>query len=253
VDAGIVGGPGSKRGTLSQHHLDEFGIEEDDDFEIILSPGKHGGNWIELPPEAWTILVRQTFFDKKSQRGADLRIERVGQDAAPEPLDHRHMASGLRRAAGFAVGWTRIVLQLREMYSEAANRLVGAPGETKRQYGADPDIHYVTGYWRLAPDEALVIDLTPPRRFLYWGFQLCNDWLESLDYRYFNVATNNHRATSSPDGTVRLVVAQEDPGLPNWLETTGHSEGGMFLRWLLAEDDPPVPEMQVVRVSELRE
>lgn len=250
VDAGVIGGPGGRRGTLAQHRLDELGVGENEDFELILSPRRHAGNWIELAPDAWSILLRQTFFDRQAQRPAALHIERLGQSAGPAPLDPEQMAGGLRRAADFALTWTRIVLRLRETYSQATNQLVATPRET-RQYGGDPDIHYLAGFWRLAPDEALVIDVTPARRFLYWGFQLCNDWLESLDYRYFRVSTNNHKARANRNGTVRLVVAHEDPGLPNWLETAGHSEGAMFFRWLLADGEPPAPEVRVVRASEL--
>ena len=63
--------------------------------------------------------------------------------------------------------------------------------------GGDPNIVYYHSYWQLAPDEALVIDATPPECD-YWNFQLSNHWLESLDYRYWpihlNKATAKYRA-----------------------------------------------------------
>ena len=109
----------------------------------------------------------------------------------------------------------------------------------------------MSGYWRLAPGEALVVDVKPAREFLYWGFQLCNYWLESLDYRTRRIATNNGVARLEPDGGARLVAAHEDPGVPNWIDTAGHGEGAMCFRWLLAEDDPPIPEVRVVPFAEL--
>ena len=43
---------------------------------------------------------------------------------------------------------------------------------------------------------------------------------------------------ASPDGVVRLVVAHRDPGVPNWLDTTGHAEGFLTPRWAYS-DTPP--------------
>ena len=34
-----------------------------------------------------------------------------------------------------------------------------------------------------------------------------------------------------PDGSIRIIVAHQDPGLPNWLNTCGHGEGTMCWRW----------------------
>ena len=101
------------------------------------------------------------------------------------------------------------------------------------------------------PDEALLVGLTPPE-CRYWGFQLCNYWTESLDYRYRPVGTNKHRAVVRADGSVVIAVAHRDPGQPEltWLDTEGHLEGTMTLRWLLARETP-VPVPRVVKFAEL--
>ena len=83
-----------------------------------------------------------------------------------------------------------------------------------------------------------------------WNFQLDNHWLESLDYRYHTVHVNKHTARYRPDGSVRIVVAHRDPGLPNWIETTGHDCGAMSFRWIRAQDHPQ-PRTRVVRFDEL--
>ncbi len=45
-----------------------------------------------------------------------------------------------------------------------------------------------------------------------------------------------------------------DPGLPGvtWIDTEGHREGTMTLRWLLA-DANPIPTPRVVRFTDLAE
>ncbi len=50
------------------------------------------------------------------------------------------------------------------------------------------------------------------------------------------------------DGTFRIVVAHRDPGTPNWLDASGHAEGSVVFRWLLAEGDLPRPEFRVEKL-----
>ena len=44
---------------------------------------------------------------------------------------------------------------------------------------------------------------------------------------------------------VRVVIAHEDPGVANWLDTAGHSEGPVILRCVRTET-APVPTTRVV-------
>ena len=78
------------------------------------------------------------------------------------------------------------------------------------------------------------------------NFQLNNYWMESLDYRFFTIHLNQHTAVKLPDGSVRLIVAHRDPGVPNWIDTVGHSSGTMCFRWVRA-DAHPVPRTRVVK------
>jgi hypothetical protein len=49
---------------------------------------------------------------------------------------------------------------------------------------------------------------------------------------------------------VRIVVAHEDPGLPNWIDTVGHAQGTMCFRWIRATEHPQ-PRTRVVKRAEL--
>jgi len=51
------------------------------------------------------------------------------------------------------------------------------------------------------------------------------------------------------DGELIVVVSHDDPGLPNWLDPSGHTEGYVTYRWMLA-DEHPVPRcLQVPRAA----
>ena len=95
-----------------------------------------------------------------------------------------------------------------------------------------------------------MIDLTPPE-CEYWNFQLNNHWMESLDYRYHPIALNHFSAQARPDGSVRLVGAGRDPGVPNWLDTAGHRRGTMCLRWVGSVEHPD-PKTRVVPLAQVR-
>jgi hypothetical protein len=107
--------------------------------------------------------------------------------------------------------------------------------------GGDPNIHYLHGYWMLGREQALVIE-TPVPECEIWNFQLDNYWMESLDYRYLPIHVNSHTARYEPDGSLKLVIAAEDPGVGNHLTTAGHTSGTMLFA-LDACKVAPDPEM----------
>jgi hypothetical protein len=74
--------------------------------------------------------------------------------------------------------------------------------------------------------------------------------MESLDYRYFRVTINKHTAEYEADGSLKIIVAHDDAGHPNWIETAGHRQGTMCFRWIRA-DAHPQPRCRVVKLSEL--
>ena len=52
------------------------------------------------------------------------------------------------------------------------------------------------------------------------------------------------------DGVVRIVIAGEDVGHPNWLDTAGHARGALALRWVGAREVPE-PRTRVVKLDPL--
>ncbi len=88
--------------------------------------------------------------------------------------------------------------------------------------GGDPNIFYYHGYFELAEDEALVIEVERIPECRAWNLQTDNYWMESLDYRYHRIHLNKHTAKYRADGGVTMVLAHRDPGVDNWLDTAGH-------------------------------
>jgi hypothetical protein len=224
-------------------------LDEHGDFEIALSCERQPGNWLPMRPETGLLIVRQTFLDRSTEELATLRLERIDGPHRPRPLTPAQVDEGLRGASTLVAGASLLFARWARDFQRHSNQLPRFDQEVSNQAGGDPNIAYYHSHWRLGPDEALVVEVTPPRCD-YWNFQLDNYWMESLDYRYFTVHLNKHTAAAEPDGSVRLVVAHRDPGLPNWITTAGHEQGTMCFRWVRA-DAHPVPRTRVVKLAEL--
>lgn len=243
VYGGSLGREGGRR-TLAYVDIDTLEIGPDGRFEVILSKTPHEGNWIEIADDATTLMVRQTFWWKEREQRAELSIDCL--DAKPEPLDPVFLLGALRRSIRFIRGSNKIFFANANEWRTSPNVFhAGVPGRAEQTIGI-PDMAYSSGCWELAEDEALEIDLRPPR-CRYWGLALCNYWGESLDYERWNVHTNTRRANPRPDGSVRVVMAHRDPQLPDatWLDVAGHTNGVWTLRWLEA-DEHPLPQVRVV-------
>jgi hypothetical protein len=249
-------GGGEPSGTLTQCHLDQFRLEANGDFEIVLSAAPQPGNWIKLEPRTQHLAVRETFTDKTRQRPAVLRIERLGPPIPAPQLEPEAFAASLELAASFMLFVVQTCIAMWTGSGATVNRFSGGPGSARVEAQDDEvDTHcntemvYMGGRWKLEPGQALRVRIDPPRRpFTYWGLVLVNPWAESYDYRFAATCTNNERAARDADGAWRVVIAAEDPGEPNWLDTGGRLEGQMLLRWVLA-DRPPQPTCEVVPLA----
>jgi hypothetical protein len=116
---------------------------------------------------------------------------------------------------------------------------------------AATDAHYSMAPYFLGPDEALVITgHWPDCRFA--NVCLWNRFQQTFDYRDRSVSLNRAQTTINDEGNFRMIIAHEDPGLPNWLDTEGNPFGLVFWRMFLAEGDVGTPTAEVVKVSELK-
>jgi hypothetical protein len=203
-----------------------------------------------MTPDTSMVIVRQTFLDRARERRAELTIRRHPTSTPPKPLDPPTVATRLANAARFVEGTARVFADWAADFARQPNVL---PRQDQQRYvaaGGDPSIHYYHGYYRLRPDEALVVEVPRVPRCESWNLQINNHWMESIDYRYHRAHVNKHTATYAPDGSCTIVIAARDPGRPNWLDTAGHAEGTLCFRWIAA-DELVDPRTRVVPISEL--
>src|SRR5690606_27999288 len=109
------------------------------------------------------------------------------------PVTPKMIDKGLSTAALFIAGAPILFARWANGFRKHANQLPLFDPAISNAAGGDASILYHHSYWQLGPEEALVITFTPPACDT-WNFQLNNYWMESLDYRYFNIALNKHTA-----------------------------------------------------------
>jgi hypothetical protein len=233
----------------------QMGFEPDGSFQILVSSKPQAGNWLPMQESTRFIVVRQTFGDRRRERIAELEIECLNPSRRTNTPRIETVEEGLQNAVRFVENTIRLTNEWQEIYRRTTlNRLPEHDQGVLRKAGGDPNIHYYQSYWKLAPDEALVVHLREIPECQTWNLQLSNAWMESLDYRFFRVCVNKFTARPDPDGSVRIAIAHEDPGpgWPNWLDTCGHDQGGMLGRFVGAKSPPKEMPTRLCKLAELR-
>jgi hypothetical protein len=223
-------------------------INEDGTFEIAISVEPRPGNWLAMDPDTYQLIVRQTYLDRSTEKLADLELVRISAMEDNEILSLPTLNANLADAAKYLTGCMKVYARWTEHFMQHPNLLAELPDHMRAAAHTDPNLAYYNGYWTLEPGEALAVEVMPPN-CEYWSFQLNNIWLESLEFRKYRVQLNKHSAAYGPDGSIKIVVSERDPGMPNWIQTAGHRQGTMTFRWIKA-DSYPVPSVRVFRLAD---
>jgi hypothetical protein len=227
----------------------------DGSFEVLVSPTHQPGNWLQSEPNTTGVLVRQFFSTPDDVRPMVLTLENITTTAdspvPPAAIRLDTIVAGLQRATGlfaFMVPMMQGELLDKGEHKNAFTTDIGDPTSTS---GGVPGGNAVTARWSLETDEALIVKVLPPTPCAYWDVQVGNGWYESFNYRHHFSGLTCEGATLADDGSVALVVADQDPGVENWLETVGHREGHIAIRWQLTDGNLPIPETTVVKLGDV--
>jgi hypothetical protein len=234
---------------------DELICDEDGNFELWIGPEARPGNSLTTPPGTDTIITRQFFGDWDNEQRASFEIELV----SPVPADARTdllVATPDRVARQLAAVGTWLEANIKfwndvEVLGQAARWNAFDDATVKSEMGGAQENINAWGHYDLQPDEALIVEATPAEA-RYWSLHIGNFWWESLDYASRHTSLNHHQAVLDDDGVFRAVVAHQDPGVPNWLDTLGHTKGPLLFRWVVA-DHGPATTTKVVRFDQIRD
>ncbi|MEE4023447.1 hypothetical protein V1Y59_10190 [Gordonia sp. PKS22-38] len=228
-------------------------IDADGNFEITFGPpiDAERADYFTLAEGASMLSVREVYGDWDQRKGT-ISIERI--DTAGTAPDEPDLARVTRR---YATAGKMLASRINTWFNfpkwfyldEPVNTFTPprlTPGGLATQYSS-------VGHYRLADDEAMII--TVPRSDApYQGFQLGSMWYISLDYVNHQTSLNSAQAQVDPDGMIRMVVSRRNPGVANWIETTGRTTGIMQFRWQRT-DEPIAPDQgpsaQVIDIGDV--
>lgn len=244
---------GSLRG-VSTLNVDELKTDEDGNFEVFVGPTEHPSNWLRTDETSGMLLIRWSHSDWAHERAGRVEILKVEGSGTPSSDPNVSEVAKKIRDAGDAVPdaagfWLDFVAKIR--FFSGSNdvmkpRITGDQG-LRGQVGA-------MGQFDLEDDEALIVTV-PKTDARYQGFQLGNYWFDALEWANRQTSLAGGQARLGSDGRYHYVIAKNDPGVPNWLDTTGLDEGLFFLRFQglttpIADDE--LPAAQLVKVTDLR-
>lgn len=265
--------------TLDCHSLQ---VEDDGSFEILIAPQRpenYSGNFMlscrrshDRDYVGRYLTCRELFHDWVNEDVLDLEILRLGAETDPRPpLDPAGAVAVMDRIGELTRNQVHFWNAFNTVTLETYGKVPGMPsigGDDDKPFMPTNDMNapnalglatgggqstniYAGGVYLLEEDEALVIESTAPVAPSFMGFHLSNLWGESLDFESYQSNLNGHMLELDEQGIYRWVVSHHDPGIPNWVDTTGLQQGYLTIRWTYPTPPPKEqwPSLQVKQVA----
>jgi hypothetical protein len=237
-------------GSLTAFDDREIEVAGDGSFELRFGPpGGDGGrpNYFALGSGSAMLLVREVYSDWAAERRGTISIHRSDRAGCAPPVPDRDTLAKRYGVAGkILLTRLRTFLAFPEWFylKLPVNTMTAprpTPGGLSTQYSS-------AGHYDLAGDQAMIVTVPAAGKATapYQGIQLGSMWYVSLDYISHQTSLTADQARIDPDGWMRFVISERDPGVANWLERTGHRRGYVQIRWqrlsraLRPEDGPRV-------------
>jgi len=245
-------------GSLTAFDDRAIEIAGDGTFELRFGPGRPGRpgrNYFPLGPGSAMLLVREVYSDWDAERRGTISIHRADRaGCAPPGPDTEAMAKRYRVAGKILLSRLRTFLAFPEWFylKLPVNTMTPprpTPGGLTSQFSS-------AGHYDLGGEAAMIVTVPAAGRAVapYQGIQLGSMWYISLDYINHQTSLTADQARTDPDGRMRFVISERDPGVANWLECTGHRRGYVQIRWQrLSRDLGPAdgPQAEVVPFADL--
>jgi hypothetical protein len=212
---------------LAGLQLDKMQVNSDGTFVISVDSEPANGRANHMQTQSdnphMHLLVRDTLADWSTQSPVALDIRRLSgppvRPAESEPQMAARARDILAAMGPYWLSWTKRIL-----YSKPVNEVM-TPWRRATNWGFT-----AYGNFSLAKDEAWVLTASSLGA-AYLGFQLADPWGVSLDYVTSTSSMTQAQARPNADGTYTYVVAAEDPGVYNWIDTGGLNAGTFQFRW----------------------
>jgi hypothetical protein len=215
--------------------FDQKTVGDDGSFVLNLAADASAPDGLAIAPDCRAVLLRVLHRDE-TQVPCRATLH-GGKQSGALPMDDNESAvaqagTGLVRSVRLFLRWSRLA-------SEAPNRIGAPPTLIAKQVQGDPDTTYGIGYFELADDEWLEVNV-PEGLSGYWSLWAYTHWLELLP----GAGVHDRNAVPDPDGRIRVRIGPAPPNLPNAVNTQGRRRGVLMYR-SIGGDHPAINEARV--------
>jgi hypothetical protein len=224
--------------TLAELTASDVGIGPGDDFELILGGRGPEPNRVRLPDGAIMCSIREYYFDWRAREPATWTIERVSGAPEQPPSYQTSLDEAMDLTERSLVFWNEYMRAARDRQED---NTFGSKVDVPRGLQIS---QFLFCFYDLNPDEALVVECEVPEA-RYWSFQIYGlHFFRPLDI-VRPTSLNHLQVVPGADERVRIVLAHHDPGVANWLDTTGRPTALLNYRHFWGAPLPK-PQTQVV-------
>jgi hypothetical protein len=221
-------------------------------IEVDSEPAGGRPNHVRSSPAAHEFYIRDVMLDWERDRANELRIERLGPPPGRPPFSEEQQ---LELSASYLWKWAR--------NSERWNAQSAGVPVNKLEFKIDRQTDgalrnqvYILGGFQLGSDaEALLVNVGLGGAE-YFVCPVTNVWGTTNEIVNRTGSLNRAQSVPDPDGTYTYVVSAVDPGVHNWIDTSGTHEGILTLRWAEFPGGRPgaglFAESRLVRLDQLR-
>jgi hypothetical protein len=202
-------------------------VEDDGSFVITVDADPAGGrpNHVQSSPAAHEFYIRDVLLDWGRDDPNAFTVQRLGGPPTSPAASRDEQAEATARMMAHFANFTGKLSH--GMYKSPENHFSLA--WTADHTGGLRNQVYVAGRFVLAPDEAFVVDVSDGGAE-YFTVPLSNIWGTTLDVLDRTGSLNKAQSIANEDGTYTYVIAAQDPGVHNWIDTDGLLEGILTLR-----------------------
>jgi hypothetical protein len=206
---------------------------------VIISgerPAGHLGHWWKLEPGMAALWLRAVSDKWDEARDPAIAIVRLDSGTAKR-MSAETLSARLNQ---FALRVERTVEHgVRHVEELIEGGFVNAFKEIDySKLGAMPSQSYHEGLFDFGDDHALLVEAQFPDDTHYFSWALTDSMLVTLDWMNSHTSLNKTQARRDADGILRVVLSATDPGVSNWMQTTGFKTGVLQARSIGSRQQP---------------
>jgi len=245
---------GTYGGTTPGASVDLHKLDRESDGSVVVSidssPANGRANHLQTTPGTRLILIREFLGDWATEMPLAMTLEADGVvRGGPWDVD-----AALADICYFMVEELYLYFWMNHLYRNLGPNTVKGP-DAAAAMGGSASMATSQGFLQFAEDEAVVLDWDPAGAKLSCISAL-DWWFQPIEAHRMQSSLNNFGASVNADGTITAVVAVEDPGIVNWIETNRLRDVLLTGRWQSLPEQPqrqgPKLRARLVKVSELQ-